>query len=121
MAISVAGGDLQDQVALSLLLNAIEFGLDSASCVTAPRFSTGHHEDSFDPNPHRKETFKGSGSLTLNDTISPEVQEDLAGRGHKLEVKSEPIGRPVMLAIEPETGKIEAAGDPKAGRHAAGL
>ena len=121
MAISVAGGDLQDQVTLNLLLNVIEFGMGPADSVTAPRFSTAHHQDSFDPNPDRKMTFKGAGSLMLNDTIRQEVQDDLAQRGHQLEPKPEPIGRPVMLSIEPESGIIHAAGDPAAGRHAAGL
>jgi gamma-glutamyltranspeptidase/glutathione hydrolase len=121
MAISVAGGDLQDQVTLNLLLNAIEFGMGPEECVTAPRFATGHHEDSFDPDPDRKETFKHPGSLTLNDVISQDVQEDLAERGHRLELKSEPIGRPVMLSIDQESGLIQAAGDPEAARHAGGL
>ena len=121
MAISVAGGDLQDQVTLNLLLNAIEFDMGPADSVTAPRFATAHHQDSFDPNPDRKMTFKSAGSLTLNDTISQDVQDDLAQRGHQVEPKPEPIGRPVMLSIEPESGNIHAAGDPAGGRHAAGL
>ncbi len=121
MAISVAGGDLQDQVALNLILNAIEFGMEPANNVTAPRFATSHHEDSFDPHPDRKQTFKGPGSLTLNDSISQETQKELAARGHQLESKSEPIGRPAILAIDLKTGVMQAAGDPKAARHAAGL
>ena len=121
MAISVAGGDLQDQVTLNLLLNAIEYGMGPAQCVTAPRFSTGLHEDSFDPNPDREQTYKHPGSLSLNDAINQDIQDDLAGRGHQLELKSEPIGRPVMLTIEPESRVFHAAGDPIAGRHAGGL
>jgi len=121
MAISVAGGDLQDQVALNLILNVIEYGMDPAQSVTAPRFATGHHEDSFDPNPDREQTFKSPGSLTVNEAISQEVRDELAQRGHQLEPKSEPIGRPVMLAIDQESGLIQAAGDPDAARHAAGL
>jgi len=59
MAISVAGGDLQDQVTLSLLLDVIEFDMRPEFAVTAPRFATDHHQDSFDPNPYRIATFKG--------------------------------------------------------------
>ncbi|HEY70168.1 MAG TPA: hypothetical protein G4O08_06250 [Anaerolineae bacterium] len=121
LAISVAGGDLQDQVTLNLLLDAVEFGMLPEAAVTAPRFATAHHEDSFDPNPHRQETFKGSGSLTLNEDFSDAVQRELAKRGHELEVKSTPIGAPVMLSIDPINGLFHAAGDPKANRHAAGL
>ena len=42
LAVSVAGGDNQDQVTLQLLLNLIDFGLDPPRAVTAPRFSTDH-------------------------------------------------------------------------------
>src|SRR5262249_40259564 len=44
MAISVAGGDLQDQETLNLLLNVIEFGMAPDAAVTAPRFATAHHQ-----------------------------------------------------------------------------
>jgi gamma-glutamyltranspeptidase/glutathione hydrolase len=37
IAVSVAGGDGQDQVTLQMLLNVIDFGLDPAAAVTAPR------------------------------------------------------------------------------------
>jgi gamma-glutamyltranspeptidase/glutathione hydrolase len=121
LAISVAGGDLQDQVTLNLLLDAVEFDMLPEAAVTAPRFATAHHEDSFDPNPHRQETFKGPGSLTLNDDFSDGVQQELAKRGHVLEAKSAPIGAPVMLSIDPESGLFHAAGDPEANRHAGGL
>jgi gamma-glutamyltranspeptidase/glutathione hydrolase len=121
LAISVAGGDLQDQVTLNLLLDAFEFNMLPEAAVTAPRFATAHHEDSFDPNSDRRETFKGPGSLTLNEDFSDAVRRELAKRGHELEVKSTPIGAPVMLTIDPDSGLFHAAGDPKANRHAAGL
>lgn len=121
LAISVAGGDLQDQAALTLLLNHIEFGISPAEAVTAPRFATDHHEDSFDPNRNRAETFKQAGSLTISDQIDLAVRDELTGRGHQIAVKDRPIAVPVMLHIDPESGLYSAAGDPAAGRHAAGL
>ena len=36
LAVSVAGGDGQDQVTLQLLLNLIDFGLEPAEAVTRP-------------------------------------------------------------------------------------
>ncbi len=45
LAISVAGGDLQEQTTLNCLLNRIEFGMMPEDAVTAPRFNTFHHED----------------------------------------------------------------------------
>jgi gamma-glutamyltranspeptidase / glutathione hydrolase len=121
MAVSVAGGDMQDQTTLNLLLNVIEFGMLPAAAVTAPRFGTAHHQDSFDPNPAREQTFKGPGTLSLNETIAPAVRDELARRGHTVQVKAGAIAAPVMLLVDPATGLMYAAGDPQARRHAAGL
>jgi gamma-glutamyltranspeptidase/glutathione hydrolase len=121
LAISVAGGDLQDQAALNLLLDFIEFGLEPAAAVTAPRFATAHHQDSFDPNPVREQTFIRAGSLTISDQIDQGVRDELARRGHQVVAKSGPIATPVMLYADTASGMYYAAGDPAAGRHAAGL
>jgi gamma-glutamyltranspeptidase/glutathione hydrolase len=121
LAISVAGGDLQDQVTLNLLLNFIEYGSMPDQAVTAPRFATSHHEDSFDPDANRQRTFGKAGSLIINDSLSQVVCDQLSQRGHRVETQTGPIGDPVMLYINPESGDLIAAGDPAAGRHAAGL
>ena len=49
------------------------------------------------------------------------IQQELAARGHQLEVKSSPIATPVMLYIDHVSETLYAAGDPRAGRHVAGL
>ncbi|MFL2484896.1 MAG: gamma-glutamyltransferase family protein [Verrucomicrobiales bacterium] len=117
MGISVAGGDLQDQTTLNCLLNFIEFGMKPKKAVTASRFSTRHHENSFDPSALR--TVGVLGGLTLNDGIKENVVKDLAKRGHKISKASGPIAYPVMIYYEKETDLFYAAGDPKASRHAA--
>lgn len=119
LAISVAGGDLQDQTTLNCLLNHIEFGQAPKKAVTAPRFYTGHHEGSFESNPDRVKTFGQVKSLVTNDTIPLSVRDDLAGRGHEVSTRSGPIAHPVMLFLDPDSGEAFAAGDPEAGRHAA--
>jgi len=121
IAISVAGGDLQDQTTLNCLLNFLEFGLMPKDAVTVPRFSTGHQQNSFDPNPDRDKTLGTLASLTLDDSIDESVTRTLANRGHKVITTSLPIGYPVMIYVDPNTSMIYAAGDPKAGRHAAAL
>lgn len=121
LAISVAGGDLQDQAALNLLLDFIEFDMQPEEAVTAPRFATAHHQDSFDPNPNREEAFKQAGTLTVSDTVDSSVQEELIRRGHQLEESAGAIATPVMLSIDQESRMLYAAGDPAANRHAAGL
>ncbi|MFT7692920.1 MAG: gamma-glutamyltranspeptidase/glutathione hydrolase, partial [Candidatus Latescibacterota bacterium] len=121
LAVSVAGGDLQDQATLNLLLDYCEFGQLPAAAVVAPRFATVHHQDSFDPNSERTATLGAVGSLSISDAIDAGVREELAQRGHRVEVKAEPIAKPVMLHIDSFSGAMSAAGDPAAGRHAAGL
>lgn len=121
LSISVAGGDLQDQATLNLLLDFIEFGMPPETAVTAPRFATAHHQDSFDPNPDRAQAFIRAGSLTISDRVSPHVREALAGRGHQVEAKAGPVATPVMLYVDQDRGVFYAAGDPAAHRHAAGL
>ena len=118
-AISVAGGDRQDQTTLNLLLDAIEFGMAPAEAVRAPRFATFHHQNSFDPNPRREETFTNAGALEISSAVPAAVRAELERRGHQLEVKDRAISSPVMLRIA--DGALHSAGDPDAGRHAAGL
>ena len=121
LAISVAGGDLQDQATLGLLLDFIEFDMAPETAVIAPRFATAHHQDSFDPNPNRQEAFIKAGALNISDKVSPEVRDELARRGHEVEAKGSPIAVPVMLHVDRERGLYYAAGDPDTRRHAAGL
>src|SRR6185436_3824275 len=47
IAVSVAGGDGQDQATLQMLLDVIDFGMTPAEAVTVPRFGTNHHLGSF--------------------------------------------------------------------------
>lgn len=120
MAISVAGGDVQDQTTLNVLLNHIEFGMMPKDAVTAPRFHTNHHQDSFNPDPDRNSAFVGRGELKVNEEIPVAVRGDLAKRGHLVGVVPSPVAHPVMILID-ESGLMHAAGDPKAKRHAAAI
>ena len=121
LAISVAGGDLQDQATLNLLLDFIEFGMEPAVAVREPRFATDHHEDSFDPNPDRGRTFIRAGSLAISESVAKEVRDKLALRGHEVEARLGPIATPVMLYADSADGAYHVAGDPEAGRHAAAI
>lgn len=121
MAISVAGGDLQDQTTLNVLLNHIDFGMMPKEAVVAPRFHTRHHQDSFNPNPDRNAAFVGRGELSVYDEVSEEVRQELTRRGHILQTTKGPTGHPVMIYLDPQSGMMHAAGDPKAKRHAAAI
>src|SRR5262249_47758996 len=112
-AVSVAGGDGQDQTTLQLLINAIDFGMGPRQAVTAPRFGTNHHLRSFPPEAPEL------GSLLLYPEVGDKTIEELKSRGHKVTISRRALWAPVMLRIDPESGVIEAAGDPRARRHAA--
>jgi gamma-glutamyltranspeptidase/glutathione hydrolase len=111
-AVSVAGGDGQDQTTLQLLVDVIDFGLKPAEAVTAPRFGTNHHLGSF------RQAPPVLGSLLVNPGIGESAIKDLQARGHKVTVRRQALWAPTLLSIDPVLGIIHAAGDPKARRHA---
>jgi gamma-glutamyltranspeptidase/glutathione hydrolase len=125
LAISVAGGDFQEQTTLNCFLNFVEFGMMPKDAVTTPRFYTGLYEDSFNPDPDRTKTFGYHSSmnlgLTLNEGIGESVRAELAVRGHVIEINKGSIANPVMIYLDTKTGMMYAAGDPRAGRHAAAV
>ena len=93
VAISVAGGDLQDQTTLNVLLAFIEFGALPEAAVTASRFATGHHVGSFS-----QQTPK-LGSLRVHSGVKKEVTDALAKRGHKISVSRGGIAAPVSRRV----------------------
>jgi gamma-glutamyltranspeptidase/glutathione hydrolase len=95
VAISVAGGDLQDQAALQLVLDYIEFGQHAATAMSTPRFATAHHISSFGPEGPKL------GSLQLNRDVPEETSKELAHRGHKVELTSGEIGGVAMISCDP--------------------
>jgi len=121
IAISVAGGDLQDQTTLNVLLNHIEFGMLPKDAVSAPRFSTDHMENSFDSNPDRSAAFKAAGSLQVQTGVPERVQAELKARKHDVTTTPAAIASPVMIFIDQSTGVVYAAGDPARGLHAAAV
>jgi gamma-glutamyltranspeptidase/glutathione hydrolase len=113
LAVSVAGADNQDQMTLQLLLNHIDFGLEPAASVVAPRFMSDHFIGSF------RQTPPALGRLRINPEIGSEVLDTLKGRGHILSVNTGALSAaPCVISLDPATGKLRAAGDPNAGRHA---
>lgn len=110
VAISVAGGDQQDQTTLQVLLNHLVFNMQPLQAVRAPRFGTDHHINWFGHEPAKL------GSLTAPKELSPDV-ETLRERGHQLNL-ARPAASAVILTIDPETGLKSAAGD--RGRYSGG-
>ena len=114
MVLSTPGGDNQDQTLIQVLLNIVEFGMNVQEAVEAPRFQTLHLVSSFDD--HRF----NPGGLNLEDRITKEVRDDLASRGHKVEVQSA-FGNPsapTVVKFDSQSRVIEAGADPRRGRYA---
>jgi gamma-glutamyltranspeptidase/glutathione hydrolase len=121
LAVSVAGGDLQDQCTLNLLLDFIDFDIPIKTAMLLPRFVTTHHQDSFNPHPDPSRRFGMAGSLSVNDAVSDEIRADLEERGHRVETTVRRAASPSMLHLNPATGIAFVAGDPEHGRHAGSL
>ena len=109
MAISVAGGDQQDQAAIQVILNYVDFGMTPEEAFKAPRFSTEHFISSFGQERARL------GSLSVPSTLPEKVQSDLRARGHVVTVSREGVGGVALIGIEPKTKQAIAVG-PAAGK-----
>ncbi len=109
LAISVAGGDMQDQAALQLILDHIDFNMNLDEAMAAPRFATDHFIGSFGQDPPKL------GSLNLHERINEQVRKDLANRGHEVKTTPHNIGGVAMLSIDLKTGVVRGAGAAAAG------
>jgi gamma-glutamyltranspeptidase/glutathione hydrolase len=112
LAVSVAGGDEQDQTSLQLILNHIDFSLDPANSVTAARFGTNHHLGSF------RQTPAELGELHVHPDVGESLLAELKTRGHRVTARP-PSSAPCLIAIDAQSGELRAAGDPRSRRHAA--
>ncbi len=108
----MASGDGQDQASLQMVLDAIDFGLAPAESVTAVHFGTDHFVGSF------RQTLPRLGSLSIHEDAGEAVIADLKALGHQVTAVRGPLWAPSVLAIDPASGVIQAAGDPRAGRYA---
>ena len=109
MAISVAGGDMQDQGAIQVILNHVDFGMSPEEAFKAPRFSTEHFISSFGQDRARL------GSLSVPSSLPEAVQADLKARGHVVTVGREGVGGVALIGIDPKTKQATGVG-PAAGR-----
>src|SRR5262249_45009815 len=99
-----------------LLLNDIDFGLVPSASVMAPRFMTDHFISSFGQKP------PALGQLRINPELGTTTLDALKKLGHKLVERSSPLSAaPSVIRVQTSDSKLiqyQAAGDPRAGRHA---
>ena len=59
------------------------------------------------------------GRLRINPDIGAPTLDSLRAMSHEIVAGTGPLGAaPCVIAVDPRTGLIRAAGDPRAGRHA---
>src|SRR5579871_1819937 len=109
MAISVAGGDQQDQAAMQVILNYVDFGMSPEEAFKAPRFSTEHFISSFG------QDRASLGSLSVPKTLPDAEQADLRARGHVITVNKGGVGGVALIGIDPKSKQATAVG-PAAGK-----
>jgi gamma-glutamyltranspeptidase/glutathione hydrolase len=112
-ALSTPGGDNQDQALIQVLLNVLEFNLNSQNAVEAPRFQTRHLISSFDNHAWNR------GDLILDERIPQVTYADLTDRGHHVSSRSRWASgaAPVIIRFLPD-GVFEAGADPYYNRSA---
>ena len=111
IVMSVAGGDMQDQVSLQLILDNIEFGMRPKEALSSPRFNTYHTEDSFNPDSDPGKRVYHAGVLEIYST-DRSVLTGLMNRKHILSVVPEPLAAPAMVVLDQATGTAYAATEP---------
>jgi gamma-glutamyltranspeptidase/glutathione hydrolase len=108
MVFGTPGGDQQDQWTLQFFLNVVEFGMEVQDAIEAPRFSSAHFPSSFYPH------NAVPGSLRVEERIPEAVRQELAARGHKIEMKegwSE--GDVLAIYVDLERGILRGGADPR--------
>ena len=123
VVMSVAGGDMQDQVSLQLLIDVIDFGMMPKDAISSPRFLTSHIQDSFNPSPDPAVRMGKIAALEINSTDNSLIG-NLATRGHIVTGSDAIFALPVMISLDRATGIWYGAGQPSktgAGKSCAAL
>ncbi len=110
------GADTQVQTNLQVITHVLDFGMTVAEAVEAPRWrNTQSPTESSIPHVCADE-------LLVESRFSPETLEGLRQRGHTLNVLGgwEATGSEVMIQVDPETGALHGAADPRRDGYAVG-
>ncbi len=99
---------MQDQAAIQVILNYVEFGMSPEEAFKAPRFSTTHFISSFG------QDRASLGSLSVPKSLPEAVQTDLRARGHVVTLGREGVGGVALIGIDPRTKQATGIG-PAAG------
>jgi gamma-glutamyltranspeptidase/glutathione hydrolase len=104
------GNDVQPQAMLQTFLNVHVFDMDVQSAVEAPRFATFSFPQSSEPHTYRP------GQLNVESRVPESTRDALGALGHDVVAWPERdwhAGAVCMVRVDPETGVLEGAADPR--------
>lgn len=102
------GGDQQDQWQSAFLLRRLAQGAGLQQAIDAPMLHSRHAPESFWPREAAPQV------IALESRTAPEVQDDLAARGHVLQDAGPwALGRLSAVGRDPITGVLSAAANPR--------
>ncbi|GAC1537237.1 MAG: gamma-glutamyltransferase [Acidimicrobiales bacterium] len=108
MAFGTPGGDQQDQWSLAFFLAHVHFGLGLQAAIDAPTFHSIHMPSSFWP----REAHPAG--LVVESRLRPEVITELRRRGHDITTLGDwSLGRLSAVGVDPATGFLRAAANPR--------
>ena len=116
LAIGTPGGDNQDQQIMNVLLRVLAFDQPLQAAIEAPRINSNHFHASF---AIKKDE---PGVLEIEDRVPQAVRDDLAARGHKLDVLgSFAVSTGIVAAgVVPDSGTLRGGADVRRERYVFG-
>lgn len=108
LTFGLMGGAMQPQGHAQVLCNMIDFGMDVQEAGDAPRFQ---HFGSAEPTGTPMDA--GGGRVTVEDGIGEDTFRRLAEKGHRLTRSSHGYGGYQAIRIDPETGMLHGASEPR--------
>jgi len=107
LAFGTPGGDQQDQWSLQFFLNVVDFGMDLQEALDAPTVHTTHFPGSFYPHESH------SGEMRAESRIPIEVRDELASRGHTVNVDGPWSHGQVSAVARERNGVLSGAASPR--------
>jgi gamma-glutamyltranspeptidase/glutathione hydrolase len=102
------GGDNQAINTLQTLVNIVDFGMNIQQAIEAPRWTTR----SFPASPFPHTMYPGD--LSFENRIPASVKDELAKRGHKVEMKNPwSMNSSAGIIVDVQKGTVSAGADPR--------
>ena len=125
MAMSIEGGDTQDQNSINLFHAIVVYGIDPYNAITLPRFTTNLHQDSFNPSSDRRGAYPSKRLLTVREGISIACWNSLKKLGHSLSLAKDgdkvAMRHPSIVFLDQKSGVAYGATDPSTARFTGAL